>query len=68
MVHSIVLYAILVLGCVFANLILVFAAPMIMGVYTSLLIHYCIVLSKMNNVDFGLLRYAAEYECSDGPL
>lgn len=68
MVHSIVLYAFLLLGCVFANVLIVFVTPLILGVYTSLLVHYCIVMSKMNNVDFGLLRYAAQYQCSEGPL
>lgn len=68
MIHSIVLYVFLVIGCASAKVLLVCTAPIILAIFISLLIHYCITLTKMNNVDLALLRYAAQYQCSEGPL
>ena len=68
MVHSIVLYIVLSIGCATARISLICTAPLILGVYLSLLIHYCVALSRMNNVDLSLIRYAAYYKCSEGPL
>ena len=59
MIHSIVLYVVLLFGCGFAKISLICTLPVIFGVYISLLIHYCITFTRMNNVDLSLLRYAA---------
>ena len=67
MVHSIILYVVLTIGCA-ASALLICTTPIIIGIYISLLIHYCIAFSRMNNVDLALLRYAAQYQCSEGPL
>lgn len=68
MVHSIVLYIVLILSCASARSLLLCTTPVVISVFISLLVHYCITLSRMNTVDLALLRYAAEYKCSEGPL
>lgn len=70
MIHSIIIYILLILSCASARsgFLLYCTAPVIISVYISLLIHYCITLSRMNSVDLALLRYAAQYKCSEGPL
>jgi hypothetical protein len=68
MVHSIVLYVALIIGCATARIFIVCTAPIIISIFTSLLVHYAITLSRMNTVDLALLRYAAQYKCSEGPL
>ena len=68
MVHSIVLYVLLVITGASAKVLIVVTAPICLAVYISLLVHYCITLTRMNSVDLSLLQYAATYSCSDGPL
>lgn len=68
MIHSIVLYVLLMVTGVSANFLILVTTPICFAVYISLLVHYCITLSRMNAVDLSLLQYAATYSCSEGPL
>jgi hypothetical protein len=67
LIHSIVLL-VLIGGFASDKVNIIFGILIIFGIDFSLLVHYFITLSKMNKIDLPLLRYSAQYNCSDGPL
>ena len=68
MIHSIILFVILIVGCFTNKTNLIWIAFIIFVVQLSLLVHYIITHVKMSKVDLDLLKFTAKIQCSDGPL
>jgi hypothetical protein len=68
MIHSIILFVILIVGCFTNKTNLIWIAFIIFVVQLSLLVHYIITHVKMSKVDLDLLKFTAKNQCSDGPL